>query len=106
VIASDPINVAAYCDLAESFDKQRLYEDAEAACEKALAINSELARPHFLLGHIRAHQKRSTESEAEFRKVIELDDRFINSYIGLATTLSTQGRSSEAETCLKPSVSS
>lgn len=104
VIASDPMNVEAYSEIAESLNQLQLYEDAEVACEKALAISPELARPHFLLGHICALKQRFTESEAEFRKAIELDDHFIDSYIGLAATLSTQGRSSEAETCLKQAV--
>jgi tetratricopeptide (TPR) repeat protein len=101
VIASDPINVEAYLELAESLDKLQLYEDAEAACEKALAISPELARSHFVMGCIRAHQKRFTESEAEFKTAIELDPSSSDYYSYLSSVLGLQGNFMEAEFSLK-----
>jgi hypothetical protein len=65
-------------------DAERLYRVAALASETAFARNK--------LGVLRAGQGDYASAEREFRRAIELDDRFLEPRLHLATLLATTGR--------------
>jgi tetratricopeptide (TPR) repeat protein len=81
-IAEDPSYALAYSGLADSYAIMPEYggnpsesiSKANAAARKALELDSTLARPHAVLGHIKyLHDWDFAGGEAELKKAIELD---------------------------------
>jgi Flp pilus assembly protein TadD len=70
---------------------------AQAAAQKALALDKTLSEAHFALGFVRFwYDWRWADAEAEFRRAIELGPDSAQPYLGLAHLLSNLGRQHEA----------
>jgi tetratricopeptide (TPR) repeat protein len=94
-----PQSPYVYIHLANALGTQGLkYEpDAEAACRKAIELNSNFAEAYFFLSNGLAKQKRLPEAEKAIRKAIELEPDTYRARFRLGDALSSQRRFREAE---------
>jgi len=105
-IARDPSYALAYAGLADVYAMASSYsstsiEDgaakATAMANRALALNDHLAEAHATLGFVHlAKLSEWTESEAEFRRALEIDPNYANAHHWLAYDLLFFGREGEA----------
>jgi len=61
-----------------------LLKEAEDACQRAIALNPEIAEPHNHLGIIFEKQEKTEEAKAEYQKVIETKPGFGQAHNNLA----------------------
>jgi tetratricopeptide (TPR) repeat protein len=104
-IALDPSYALAYAELAFSYsiltsigdlNPKELIAEAEAAAEKAVALDDDLAQGHLSLGIIKLKKWDWTHAEREFKRAIELNPSFARAYTGYSLYLSLIGRHQEA----------
>lgn len=69
---------------------------AEAGFKEVLAANPAAALVHHNLGYVYMLQNKGDDAEGSFRKAIELDPNYGDSYAALATLLAAKGQISEA----------
>jgi O-antigen ligase/tetratricopeptide (TPR) repeat protein len=69
---TDQAMLPLYCDLGSIYLRLKRHDLAEIALKKALQINTDYANAHFRLGGVYLEQKKITEAQEEFQKVIEL----------------------------------
>ena len=70
----------------------------------ALVKLGSTANAHLLLGDVRLAQKKSTEAEAEYRKVLQLAPGLVPAQIAVGRALQAQGRNEEAIRYLEAAV--
>jgi TolB-like protein/Flp pilus assembly protein TadD len=76
------------------------FDRAEAACNRALAIDGNLVEVHSALGRLFRHHGEYGRAETEQRKALATRPQNIEALIELGFTLSLQGRIREAEAVL------
>ncbi len=76
------------------------FDRAQAACNRALAIDGNLVEVHAALGRLFRHHGEYGRAETEQRKALSMRPQYIEALIELGLTLSLQGRIREAETVL------
>ena len=100
----DPNYALAYAGLGEAY--WRKYESskdtqwidrAQAACEKALALNPNRAAGHTCLGTLHNGKGRYEEASAEFQRALESEPTSDEAYAGLGYAEEKLGRIEEAE---------
>lgn len=98
----------AYSGLAEAY--RRRYETtrdpgdipkATDACNRAIALDPQLASAHITLGRIHAANGRPELALAEFQHALRLEPRSADALQGMARTYESMGRIREAEDLLK-----
>lgn len=92
-LAADPGNPDLYCDMGYSLYLQRRWAESETNLRQAIALRPDLARAHNNLGLVLAHNLRTEEALAEYRKAGN-DEAKARSNLALAMTL--DGRYDEA----------
>jgi tetratricopeptide (TPR) repeat protein len=92
----DPECAAAHLNLAVTFVQAGKLGEAESHYRQALP-GRPTAESHNGLGYVLARQGRTQEAVAEFRKAIELDEKFTPAYNNLAEALANEGKLEEAE---------
>jgi tetratricopeptide (TPR) repeat protein len=105
-IAKDPQYAPAYAGLADAYlllgrrgdlSPNEAYPKAIANATTALQLDSSLAEPHAALGSIRQeHEWKWSESEAEFRRAIELNPSYSTAHSWYGLFLGHVGRFDEA----------
>jgi adenylate cyclase len=109
-IALDPNYALAYAELAFTYrvllvsgaiDPKEFMPKAEAASQRALELDNELAEGHFALAFLEQDGWRWESAEREFRLAIELNTNLARAHIGYAGHLSRVGRHDEAVTEVK-----
>jgi serine/threonine protein kinase/cytochrome c-type biogenesis protein CcmH/NrfG len=79
---------------------------AAAAYETAIQLNPKFAESYFNLGHIYAQEKKFSEAEALFRKVVELAPGYVDEALyNLAVVIERQGRTQESRRLLEQALS-
>src|SRR5262249_8536628 len=78
-----------------------LLKDAEAAYQKAIQLQPDLAPAYIGLGSALCDQKKLKESEAAYRKAIELQPDDADAYRGLGNALRDQKKLEEAVTAYR-----
>jgi tetratricopeptide (TPR) repeat protein len=69
---------------------------AETVATETVRLYPDSPGGHFFLGGIRARQRRFEEAEAEFLKVLEIDEDFPDAYLVIGTLYEAQNRLDEA----------
>ena len=110
-LAQDPHFALAYAGLCDRY--ARGYEDsrdaalipqAEAACARALELDSSLSEVTAALAHLYQVSGRSAQAEALWRQALRSDPDNADSYIGLGEALDGQHRTAEAERAFRTAV--
>jgi tetratricopeptide (TPR) repeat protein len=79
---------------------------AAAAYEAAIQFNPNFTESYFNLGHLYAQEKKYPQSEAMFRKVVELAPSYLDEALyNLAVVLDLQGKKEESSQCLQRALS-
>ncbi len=95
-LAVDPKYARAWSGLADAYNlligygnltQGKALPRAEAAAQKALALDPNLAEAHASLGLIRANQNRSTDAEAEYQRALELEPDYAPAHVWYGTLL-------------------
>jgi serine/threonine-protein kinase len=109
-IESDPNNALAFVGLADSYvlssafnygnaPATDVYPKAQAAVERALAIDDSLAEAHATLGLIQSHYRWNwPAAETEFKRALELNRGYPTAHHWYARHLMAMARFEEAET--------
>ncbi len=63
----------SYCKVARALGEQKKFDDAEAACRKAIEKKPELALAHEILGELKLAQQESRPGIQSLKRAIELD---------------------------------
>jgi len=103
-VEKDPSYALAYAGLADSYylmadygyPTKEYYQKAREAAAKALAINSNLAEVHAVLGAIKESQYDWASAESEYRRAIEINPNYPIAYHWYSQFLCEQGRFDEA----------
>lgn len=105
-IRQDPTFAPAYVSLASAHSKlatvfmgappETERTKVVSAARKALELDPELAEAHVLLAVMRQEQWQWAESEAEYRRALQLSPNDASAHNGLARWLLCQGRTDEA----------
>ena len=113
-IELDPSFALAYVGLADSYNLQELYAGlpldemlarAQAAIEKALALDDRLAEAYTSLGRIKHQQNDYEAAEAAFQRSLELNSNYVTTYSWYAILLGGPlGRPDEALEMFKKAV--
>jgi len=103
-IAVDPAYALAYAELSKSYiglvnnnivDQREFVPRAEAAAEKALELEDNLAEAHLALAGVKMAQWEWTVAEREFKRAIELNPNLVGAHIAYGYFLRIQGRDEE-----------
>jgi Flp pilus assembly protein TadD len=73
-----------YLDEADRLMEEGAYEDALAACQKAIALEPAMADAHALAGRCLGYLNRVTEAEKELLKALDHDASCVDAWFGLA----------------------
>jgi TolB-like protein/Flp pilus assembly protein TadD len=105
-IKRDPTFAAAYVGLANGYfelstpfigvPREEMRPKMMSAARKALELDPESAEAHTLMGRLQQLQWQWTETEAEYRRALELKPNDAGALTGLADWLLCQGRTEEA----------
>jgi TolB-like protein/DNA-binding winged helix-turn-helix (wHTH) protein/Flp pilus assembly protein TadD len=104
-IAKDPNYALAYAGLAEGYTTQVFrgaqspkagLENAKAAAEKALALNSSLAEAHASLAYVNLYSWNFSAAEQEFKRALELNPSYANAHHWYSHCLVALGRMDES----------
>jgi TolB-like protein/Tfp pilus assembly protein PilF len=105
-IAKDPKHALAYAGLADSYNMlarygalppREAFPKAEAAAQKALALDSNLAEAHTALAFVKQRYEWDWPgAEAEFRRAIALNTQYAPAHQWYASFLAGMGRDEEA----------
>jgi TolB-like protein/tetratricopeptide (TPR) repeat protein/DNA-binding winged helix-turn-helix (wHTH) protein len=110
-LSQDPGFALAYAGLCDRY--VRGYEDtrdvalipqAEAACAKALELDSSLSEANAALAHLYLVSGRSVQAEALYREALRNDPDNADNYIGLGEALDGQHRTADAESAFRHAV--
>ena len=108
--SKDPNYALAYVGLADAYVLQDEYAGlpnsetlpkAKAFVDRALALDSELAEAYASLGHVHGQLWQWSESEAAFRRAIQLNPNYPTTYHWYTITLRYQNRLEEALATIK-----
>ncbi len=107
-VALDPKYTLAYAGLGEAYWKKyrdthdtQWVQPAETSCQRALALNQQLAPVHLTFGIIKAGTGHHEEAIAELNKAIALEPSNAAAYGELGAVYETTGRLAEAESNFK-----
>jgi serine/threonine protein kinase/Tfp pilus assembly protein PilF len=112
-IEKDPNYALAYLGLADYYDvvsdyapvpSSEMSPKAEAAAQKALAIDDSLAEAHAVLADSYATQWQWSSAEQEFKRALELNPNSANTHKLYWLYLSSQGRHDEALTEIRTAI--
>jgi serine/threonine-protein kinase len=106
-IEKDPAFALAYTGLADSYsamgswesgelDPRDAFPKAEAAAQRALDLDGQLAEAHASLAYVRMNQRDWTAAEREFQRAIELDPRYPTAHHWYSHYLVVRGRIQES----------
>jgi TolB-like protein/DNA-binding winged helix-turn-helix (wHTH) protein len=104
-IAKDPNYALAYAGLADGYTIQVFtgaespkegLENAKAAAEKALALNSSLAEAHTSLAYVNLYSWNFSAAEQEFKRALELNPSYANAHHWYSHCLVALGRMDES----------
>jgi len=104
-IAKDPNYALAYAGLADGYTTQVFggaqspkagLENAKAAAEKALALNSSLAEAHASLAYVNLYSWNFSAAEQEFKRALELNPSYANAHHWYSHCLAALGRMDES----------
>lgn len=104
-ISTDPGYPLPYAGLADSYSLLGDYNampvdqalpKAQAAAERALALDEGLAEAHTALGHIRLSYWDWNQAEQQYRRALELKPSDVTAHQWYANLLSARGRSADA----------
>jgi len=108
-IDRDPNYALAFAGLADVYSIYRDYSinapadsmsRAEAYAKTAISIDGHLAEPHGTLGNVYYNRLQWAESEAEYKRAIELNPNYPTAYHWYAVLLFGLGRNEEAEAAI------
>jgi Tfp pilus assembly protein PilF len=91
----DPTCPSAHVNIAVMAVQDGDFPTAESHYRRAIP-GRDTAETHNGLGYVLAHQGKTGDATAEFRKAIEIDPHFTPAYNNLAGTLEQQGKLDEA----------
>jgi TolB-like protein/Tfp pilus assembly protein PilF len=80
------------------------FEQAEAACLRALTRDSEATDTYLALAYLHFFAGQHDQSELEFKHVIDLNPTLPNAYLGLARNYELEERPGEAETAFAKAI--
>lgn len=105
VAREDPANLRAFFSLGAVLERQKKYEEAEAAFRKALAIQPDSAITLNYLGYMNADRNVKVEEALSFIERALKDDPDNGSYLdSLAWALHRLGRNEEALTAIRKAI--
>lgn len=110
-IAVDPNYALAYAELTEAYnnnggrglDLNQILVKQEAAAQRALELDPNLAEAHYAIGEIRRRQWNWEEARSEYLRTIELNPNLPRAYRGYAQYFSLMGWHDEAVATAKRS---
>ena len=97
VLARDPVNTAAWNNLASLLAESGFAAEAESAYRKAIALNPGFADFHANLGNLLKDANRRVEAEQAYRQAIDLKPGHALALAQLAQLLKEEGRPADAE---------
>ena len=105
-IGKDANFAPAYVGLANAYERlgsvriggspKETHPKMMSAARKAIELDPDLAAPHVLLAAVYQKQWQWSDSEAEFKRALELNSNDAGAYVGYAKWLLCQGRTDDA----------
>jgi len=105
-IGKDANFAPAYVGLANAYERlgstlggappKETHPKMMSAARKAIELDPDLAEPHVLLAEVYQKQWQWSDSEAEFKRALELNSNDAGAHVGYAKWLLCQGRTDEA----------
>lgn len=95
-----PENPLLWLSMAESYWAEKDVQNALRCANKVVSLDSESARGHCLLGHIRGFLEDVELAEVSFRRALRLDASYLKALQGLALILFQEDRLEDAEEAL------
>jgi eukaryotic-like serine/threonine-protein kinase len=103
-LEQDPSYALAIAGLGEAYwrryeldQENRWAKQAQASCEKAIAMNSDHAESHSCLGMVYEGTGKYDDAVIQYRKAVELDPTSDDAIRGLASAYAKLGKTDEAE---------
>lgn len=96
-----PQNATLHLKLALALDHAGDSAGETDELQKALALNPHMAVAHDQLGYLASQEGDNTTAEQQFRAAIADVPRYAKAWIGLATTLATEGHIPEAQNAVE-----
>jgi Flp pilus assembly protein TadD len=98
---ADSTNLDAMVGIGRCQTRRGNYVPAERVLEKALAQSPDNPQVLTLLGDVYLARDRRAEAVSHYRRAIQLDENNADAYLGLGTTLETEGDLAAAEEALQ-----
>jgi len=96
-LAEDPGNARTYYDLALALDRLDKIAEEHEALQKAISLDSTIARAHNQLGFLSLQAGHEAEAEKELKAAIALDPGYAEAQNNLGVLYGQQGKNKEAE---------
>ena len=97
ILQISPRQFIAHCLMAEIKANLGQYEQAKEWCQKAIALNTFIAKPYHLLAHISEEQGNLEEAKQSLKKIIYLEPDAVPAYISLANLYQQEGDHTRAD---------
>ncbi|MEB3188849.1 MAG: CheR family methyltransferase, partial [Snowella sp.] len=97
ILQISPRQFIAHCLMAEIKANLGQHEQAKEWCQKAIALNTFIAKPYHLLAHISEEQGNLEEAKQSLKKIIYLEPDAVPAYISLANLYQQEGDRTRAD---------
>lgn len=86
----NPVDITTHNNLANLFEQQNCFYEAEKHYQKALEINPNYIDAHYNLGLLFQRQNNNNKAQLHYKKALELNPNYINAHNNLANLLKEQ----------------